>query len=228
MTYHAPRSIPWLFANGNRTKCHCPLLFAYKHGQLDGQSIPCINAMSGHETARKLDECHFEQLESRCASTVQSLTDSNATGDTLSSLEVDHFFIRQLYDMNYLTCSFNYSSLPSTSIVRSRVFNNLGLVVGIILGIFVVLLILVMALLNGLQYKMREYDEAWTWRRNMSWTSLRRTLSQTSLRRSRRDLRASHGNVPSSKSENQLDRLRHDSDEPSSSGQDPLKGTIPL
>ena len=70
-----------------------------------------------------------------------------------------------------------------------------------------------MALLNGLQYKMREYDEAWTWRRNMSWTSLRRTISQTSLRRSRRDLRTIQGNVVTSKSENQLDRLRVQHDE---------------
>jgi hypothetical protein len=67
-----------------------------------------------------------------------------------------------------------------------------------------------MALLNGLQYKMREYDETWTWKRNMSWTSLRRTLSQTSLRRSRRDLRATNGNVTTSKSDNQLDRIRYD------------------
>jgi hypothetical protein len=67
-----------------------------------------------------------------------------------------------------------------------------------------------MALLNGLQYKMREYDESWTWRRNMSWTSLRRTLSQSSLRRSRRDLRTINGNVTTSKSDNRLDRLRHD------------------
>jgi hypothetical protein len=67
-----------------------------------------------------------------------------------------------------------------------------------------------MALLNGLQYKMREYDESWTWRRNMSWTSLRRTISQTSLRRSRRDLRTLNGHGITSKSDNQLDRLRHD------------------
>ncbi|CAF4824708.1 unnamed protein product, partial [Rotaria socialis] len=64
-----------------------------------------------------------------------------------------------------------------------------------------------MALLNGLQYKIREYDETWTWRRNISWTSLRRTLSQTSLRRSRRDLRTTTENVITSKSDNQLDRL---------------------
>jgi hypothetical protein len=83
-------------------------------------------------------------------------------------------------------------------------------VIGIILAIFIILLILVMGLLNGLQYKMREYDESWTWRRNMSWTSLRRTLSQSSLRRSRRDLRTINGNVTTSKSDNRLDRLRHD------------------
>ncbi len=57
---------------------------------------------------------------------------------------------------------------------------------------------------------MREYDETWTWRRNMSWTSLRRTISQTSLRRSRRDLRTINGNMAASKSDNQLDRLRYD------------------
>lgn len=44
----------------------------------------------------------------------------------------------------------------------------------------------------------------------MSWTSLRRTISQTSLRRSRRDLRTINGNVTTSKSDNQLDRLRYD------------------
>jgi hypothetical protein len=70
-----------------------------------------------------------------------------------------------------------------------------------------------MALLNGLQYKMREYDETWTWRRNMSWTTLRRTLSQTSLRRSRRDLRTINNPVITSKSDNQLDRLRYDDDD---------------
>ena len=70
-----------------------------------------------------------------------------------------------------------------------------------------------MGLLNGLQYKMRECDETWTWRRNMSWTSLRRTISQTSLRRSRRDLRIINDNITTSKSENQLDCLRYEQDD---------------
>jgi hypothetical protein len=70
-----------------------------------------------------------------------------------------------------------------------------------------------MALLNGLQYKMREYDETWTWRRNISWTTLRRTISQTSLRRSRRDLRTINNSGITSKSDNQLDRLRDDDDQ---------------
>jgi hypothetical protein len=216
LIYEAPRSLPWLFQNSNTTICNCPLLFAYKHGQLDGQIIPCIRAMSGYETARKMDECHFEQKENICYSTLQSLTDLN--NNTISQttiisnlFEIDNLLIRQLYDINYLSCSNNYSTLFSSSIiVRSRLFNNLGLVIGIILAIFIILLILVMALLNGLQYKMREYDETWTWKRNMSWTSLRRTLSQTSLRRSRRDLRATNGNVTTSKSDNQLDRIRYD------------------
>ena len=214
LIYQASRSIPWLFPNSNSTICNCPLLYAYKHGQLDGQMIPCIRAMSGYESARKMDECYFERKEKTCASTVQFLTDlsnNTITYPTISHpLEIDNIFIRHLYDVNYLTCSLNYTSFSSTVIVRSRLFNSLGLVIGIIMAIFIILLILVMTLLNGLQYKMREYDETWTWRRNMSWTSLRRTISQTSLRRSRRDLRTINGNVTSSKSDNQLDRLRYD------------------
>ncbi|CAF1619960.1 unnamed protein product, partial [Rotaria magnacalcarata] len=111
---------------------------------------------------------------------------------------------------NYFSCSFNYSLFRSPFIIRSRLFDNIGLIIGIILGVFIILLILVMALLNGLQYKIREYDETWTWRRNMSWTSLRRTLLQTALRRSRRDLRTTTENVITSKSDNQLDRLRYE------------------
>ncbi|CAF3538169.1 unnamed protein product [Adineta steineri] len=214
LIYEAPRSIPWLFSNSNTTICNCPLLFAYKLGQLDGQVIPCIHALSGHETAFKMDECHFNRKENLCSSTLQTLMDFNHNSTSYSiitnSLELDNSLIRQLYDKNYLSCSYNYSSYPSTFIVRTRLFNNLGLVIGIILAIFIILLILVMALLNGLQYKMREYDESWTWRRNMSWTSLRRTISQTSLRRSRRDLRTINGTVTTSKSDNQLDRLRYD------------------
>jgi hypothetical protein len=216
LIYEAPRSLPWIFPNSNTTICNCPLLFAYKHGQLDGQFIPCIRAMSGYESARKMDECHFDRKENTCYSTLESLTDlnnNNTITETIisNSYEIDNLLIRQLYDINYLSCSFNYTLFSSSSfIVRSRLFNNLGLIIGIILAIFIILLILVMALLNGLQYKMREYDETWTWRRNMSWTSLRRTLSQTSLRRSRRDLRIVNGNVTTSKSDNQLDRLRYD------------------
>ncbi|CAF1556954.1 unnamed protein product [Adineta ricciae] len=214
LIYEAPRSIPWLFSSSNATGCTCPLLFAYKLGQLDGQLIPCIRALTGHEAARKMDECHFTRKEQTCHSTLQSLTDLNPNSTSPSSvtnyLEIDNAMVRQVYDISYLSCSYNYSTYSSTYFVRTRVFNNLGLVVGIILAIFIILLILVMALLNGLQYKMREYDETWTWRRNMSWTSLRRTISQTSLRRSRRDLRTINGNVTTSKSENQLDRLRSD------------------
>jgi len=170
--------------------------------------------MSGHETARQMNECYFDQKENLCHSTLQSLTDLNnhTMIDTIisNSLEIDNFLIRQLYDKNYLSCSYNYSLFSSSFIVRTRLFHNFGLIIGIILAIFIILLILVMALLNGLQYKMREYDETWTWRRNMSWTSLRRTLSQTSLRRSRRDLRVTNGNVTTSKSDNQLDRLKYE------------------
>lgn len=69
-----------------------------------------------------------------------------------------------------------------------------------------------MALLNGLQYKIREFDETFTWRRNVSWTTLRRTLSQNSLRRSRRDLRSIQRDQRlTSKSENELDRFRSQS-----------------
>jgi hypothetical protein len=166
--------------------------------------------ISGYETARQMDECYFERKEKTCYSTLQSLTDLNNQTIISNSLEIDHLLIRQLYDVNYLSCSYNYSLFSSSILIRSRLFNNLGLVIGIILAIFIILLILVMGLLNGLQYKMREYDESWTWRRNMSWTSLRRTLSQSSLRRSRRDLRTINGNVTTSKSDNRLDRLRHD------------------
>lgn len=214
--YQAPRTSPWLFSN--TSICNCPLLFAYKLGQLDGQYISCIRALSGHETARLMDQCYFDRKESHCRSIIDSLTDinSNQTITRTNLFEIDSQLIRQLYDRNYLACSLNYSIFSSSSsslLIRSRLLNNFGLVLAIILAIFVILLILVMALLNGLQYKMREYDEAWTWRRNMSWTSLRRTISQTSLRRSRRDLRTIQGNVVTSKSENQLDRLRVQHDE---------------
>ena len=208
--YQAPRALTWHFSN--TTTCHCPLLFAYKHGRLDGQMISCIHAMSGDQSAREMDHCHLEEKSKICETTIQSLIDVKNQSQHFHSIEIDHFLLRQLYDRNYLTCSYNYTIFTSStsSLVRSRLFNSLGLVIGIILAIFIVLLILVMALLNGLQYKMREYDETWTWRRNMSWTSLRRTISQTSLRRSRRDLRTTNGNVCQSKSDNQLDRLRYD------------------
>ena len=189
--------------------CNCPLLYAYKQGQLDGQIIPCLRSMSGHEAARQMDACAFDQLENTCQSTLEYLIDLNNTNENPSS-ELDNIFIRQLYDRNYLSCSLNYSSYSSTIIIRSRLFNHFGFVIGLIFCIFIFLLILVIALLNGLQYKMREYDETWTWRRNMSWTTLRRTLSQTSLRRSRRDLRAMNNQGVTSKSDNQLDRLRYD------------------
>jgi hypothetical protein len=214
LIYSASRSVPWLFPNLNLTMCNCPLLYAYKHGQLDGQLIPCLHSMSGHETAQQMNDCDFDRIEKHCHSTLQTLTNLNITNENLStifySFELDNSLIRQLYDKNYLSCSFNYSSLSSTLTIRPRLFNHFGFVIGIILGIFIILLILVMALLNGLQYKMREYDDAWTWRGNMSWTTLRRTLSQTSLRRSRRDLRTLNSHGITSKSDNQLDRLRHD------------------
>ena len=114
LIYHAPRSISWLFPNS--TICNCPLLFAYKHGQLDGQIIPCIRTMSGYESARRMDECQFERRENTCHSTVQSLTDfDNHTISPSNSLEIDHFLIRQLYDDNYLTCSYNYTLIPFVS-----------------------------------------------------------------------------------------------------------------
>jgi hypothetical protein len=220
LIYAAPRSVPWLFPLSNTTICNCPLLYAYKHGQLDGQLVPCLHSMSGHEAAQQMNECDFDRLETNCHSTLQSITDLSSTNEstpvTFNLFELDNLLLRQLYDRNYLSCSFNYSSFSSTLIIRSRLFNNVGLVIGIILSVFIILLILVMALLNGLQYKMREYDETWTWRRNMSWTTLRRTISQTSLRRSRRDLRTINGSIITSKSDNQLDRLRyeqHDSDD---------------
>ena len=211
--YQAPRIISWVFSN--TTNCNCPLLFAYKHGQLDGQMISCIGTMSGYESAEKMDRCHFDEKTKICEEMVQSLIDRKNQTNQFQSIEIDHFLLRQLYDPNYLMCSYNYTFFTSSSslLVRSRLFNSLGLVIGIILAIFIILLILVMALLNGLQYKMREYDETWTWRRNMSWTSLRRTISQTSLRRSRKDLRTINGNVTTSKSDNQLDRLRYDQGE---------------
>jgi len=212
LIYSASHSIPWIFLNSNLTICNCPLLYAYKHGQLDGQLIPCLHSMSGYETARLIHECNFDRIENNCHTTLESLIDINNTNEN-PSFELDYLLIRQLYDKNYLTCSFNYSLLSSTIIIRSRLLNNFGIVIGIILTIFIFLLILVMALLNGLQYKMREYDETWTWRRNMSWTTLRRTLSQTSLRRSRRDLRTINNPVITSRSENQLDRLRYDDDD---------------
>jgi hypothetical protein len=168
--------------------------------------------MSGYETAREMNKCDFDRLVNHCHTTLESLIDLNNTNENPST-ELDNLFIRQLYDRNYLSCSLNYSSLSSTIIIRSRLFNHFGVVIGIIFSIFLFLLILVMALLNGLQYKMREYDETWTWRRNMSWTTLRRTLSQTSLRRSRRDLRTINSHGITSKSDNQLDRLRYDQED---------------
>ncbi|CAF0918508.1 unnamed protein product [Rotaria sp. Silwood1] len=215
LIYSASHSIPWLFSMSNSTICDCPLFYAYKHGQLDKQIIPCLNSMSQYEIIQQMNECNFDRIESHCYLTLQSLTNLNNTNENLSSkifhsFELNNLLIQQLYDKNYLSCSFNYSLLSSTLIIRSRLFNNFGLVIGIILGIFITLLIIVIALLNGLQYKMREYDEAWTWRRNMSWTTLRRTLSQTSLRRSRRDLCTLNSHGITSKSDNQLDRLRYE------------------
>ncbi|CAF3607020.1 unnamed protein product [Rotaria sordida] len=204
LIYSASHSVPWLFSMSNLTICNCPLFYAYKHGQLDRQLIPCLNSMSQYEIIQQMNECNFDRIENNCHLTLQSLTNINNTNENLSSkifhsFELNNLLIQQLYDKNYLSCSFNYSLLSSTLIIRSRIFNNFGLIIGIILCIFITLLIIVIALLNGLQYKMREYDETWTWRRNMSWTTLRRTLSQTSLRRSRRDLCTlnSHGNHPS-------------------------------
>ena len=192
--------------------CNCPLLYAYKLGQLDGQTIPCLQLMSGHEAAELMDQCDFDRVEHQCQRMIDSISRLNQsdteTRRAFDSIEFDAHLIRQLYDGNYLSCSFNYSfSLPST-IIRSRLLNNIGLVVGIIFAIFFLLLIIVMALLNGLQYKMREYDESWTWRRTASWSTLRRTLSQSSLRRSRRDLRTFQQEGLTSKSDNQLDRFR--------------------
>jgi hypothetical protein len=187
--------------------------------------------MSGYEAARQMDECDFNRLENTCHTTLEYLIDLNNTNENPSS-ELDNIFIRQLYDRNYLSCSLNYSSNYSTIIIRSRLLNHFGFVIGIIFCIFIFLLILVIALLNGLQYKMREYDETWTWRRNMSWTTLRRTLSQTSLRRSRRDLRTMNNHHITSKSDNQLDRLRYDEQDidydlkQSKSIQEDLKRTI--
>ena len=209
LIYSASRSIPWLFPNSHLTTCNCPLLYAYKQGKLDGQSIPCLHSMSGHETARRMDACDLDRMKKTCHTTLESLTDLNQSNETPSS-ELNNLLLRHLYDRNYLSCSLNYSSFSSTLIIRSRLFNHFSLVIGIILCIFIFLLILVIALLNGLQYKMREYDETWTWRGNMSWTTLRRTLSQTSLRRSRRDLRTMNSQGITSKSDNQLDRLRHE------------------
>lgn len=211
--------MPWFVSVSNRTSCNCPLLFAYKHGQLDGQMIPCLQSMSGYETAEQMHRCRFDERQDQCAKTIESLTEWNQTDSTsirlMNSWLFDRDLLRQLYDRNYLSCSANFSFFTSSSIVvRSRLFDNFGLVLGIILGTFLFLLIIVVALLNGLQYKMREYDEAWTWRRTMSWSQLRRTLSQTSLRRSRRDLRTvNERTIATSKSDNQLDRLRTEQDD---------------
>ncbi|CAF0771461.1 unnamed protein product, partial [Didymodactylos carnosus] len=138
----------------------------------------------------------------------------------LSNTYLNPVTLRQIVDINYLKCNMNFS-YTSPIIIRTKL-GNLGLVIGIIIGIFVLLLIIVMALLNGVQYKMREYDPEWTYRRNISWTSLRRTLSQTSLRRSRRDLRitgvtSNESDINDrriSRSDNQLDRLQyHDTEQ---------------
>jgi len=210
MIYSAPRNSLWKLTNLNSTICNCPLLYAYKHGQLDGQLIPCLNSLTGDETARLMLECDFDKRKFLCDKTLDFLMDLNSTtSEYHPSIEFDH---RQLLDRNYLSCSYNYSSYVSRSIVRTRFLNHFSFVIGMILFVFIFLLILVVALLNGLQYKMREYDETWTWRRNMSWTTLRRTISQTSLRRSRRDLRSINRQDLTSKSDNQLDRLRHDHD----------------
>lgn len=213
--YSAPNSVPWIFPISNTTIiCNCPLLYAYKKGQINRSSIPCLNSLSPNEITQQINECDFDRLENSCHSIIQSLTNLNSTNENPSKLfhsfELNNFLMQQLYDKNYLSCSLNYSSVTSTPLVRSRLFNNVGFVIGIILSIFLALLILVITLLNGLQYKMREYDETWTWRRNMSWTTLRRTISQSSIRRSRRDLSTLNSHGVLSKSDNQLDRIRHE------------------
>ena len=168
--------------------------------------------MSSHEIIQQTKECNFDRVENQCYSELQSLTNLNHTNDNLSdifnSFELDNLLLRQLYNRNYLSCSFNYSSLSSTLIVRSHLFNHFGLVISIIFVALIILLIFVIALLNNLQYKIEEYDEVETRRQSISWTTLRRTISQTSLRRSRKDLRTLNIYGISSKSDNQLDRLK--------------------
>lgn len=160
--------------------------------------------MSGHELTRQINNCHLELEKKTCQMNLKVLIEMNHTDDHPSF----DFVLRQYYDRKYLSCSLNYSSFSSNVIIRSRLFNHFAFVIGMIFILLLFLLILVIALLNGLQYKMREYDETWTWRGNMSWTTLRRTLSQTSLRRSRRDIRTIYNHGMTSKSDNQLDRLR--------------------
>src|SRR5262249_8851774 len=62
LIYSASRSIPWFILNSNLTICNCPLLYAYKHGQLDGQLISCLHSLSGYETARLMNECDFDRI----------------------------------------------------------------------------------------------------------------------------------------------------------------------
>lgn len=209
LLYSASHSIVWLFSRGDSSNCNCPLLFAYQHGKLNRQSLDCLQSMSTHELTRQINQCQFESRKNICRNNLELFLDNNHSDENLPSTE---FLLRQLYDRKYLTCSLNYSSFTSNIVIRSRLFNHFAIVLGIIFFLLIFLLILVIALLNGLQYKMREYDETWTWRNNMSWTTLRRTLSQTSLRRSRRDIRTidRHGII--SKSDNQLDRLKKEQD----------------
>ncbi|CAF0854193.1 unnamed protein product [Didymodactylos carnosus] len=249
--YDAPSDIPWYFLSNS--SCNCPLLFAYKHGKLDGQTIDCIRKQSGKESVLAMNECKFDRVKELCtdifelfsqATKYYNSDDQNNSAivqqplsrweysktwqtrqkwmdKDLSDTYLNPIVLRQLVDINYLKCNINFS-YTSSIIIRTRL-GNLGLVIGIIIGVFVLLLIIVMALLNGVQYKMREYDPEWTYRRNMSWTSLRRTLSQTSLRRSRRDLRI-NGTIINesgtddrriSRSDNQLDCLQYHNDEQS-------------
>ena len=206
LLYSASQSIVWSF--GNSSNCNCPLFYAYQHGKLDRQAIGCLHSISGEEFTRLIDQCQFEHQMNVCRNHLERFLDNNMNEENPSS----DFVLRQLYDRNYLTCSLNYSSFTSNVIIRSRLFNHFAVVLGMIFILLIFLLILVIALLNGLQYKMREYDETWTWRSNMSWTTLRRTLSQTSLRRSRRDVRTIYRHGRTSKSDNQLDRLKKEQD----------------
>ena len=54
--------------------------------------------MTGHEAARKMNECHFKHRKTKCHSILESLMNLNNNTIITDTLKIDHFLIQQLYD----------------------------------------------------------------------------------------------------------------------------------